>query len=78
MKDSEAKPRFPLTLAVLSWSGGLVGAFLGLRYAGALNTTPAWLGPAILVGSLALVLAGVLALPAAIRALRHRRSGPAP
>ena len=50
---------------------GLVGVTIGRTYAAALSTSPSWLGPAVLVGSLALVLMGVLLLPAAFRSLRR-------
>lgn len=64
-------------LSTIFLSAGTVGTALGKIFGAALQTSPAWVGPAILIGSVALVLAGVLLLPAAIREYRAINRGPA-
>lgn len=76
MSQSKLSRRKIVAVCALSLTSGLVGTFIGRTYATALDTDPAWVGPAILVGSIALLLAGVLSAPAAIRALRRKHSGP--
>lgn len=66
-----------LVLAVISLASGLTGTIIGRIFASALQTSPAWLGPAILVGSIALVLVGILLIPAAIRIIPHSKHRPA-
>ena len=66
-----------ILLSSLSLSAGIVGAVIGRIFGAVLETSPAWLGPAILIGSIALVLAGVLLLPAAIREHKAANRGPA-
>lgn len=66
-----------LAVALLSVVGGLVGMWAGRGVAVSMQTTPAWLGPAMLVGSIALLLIGLLLLPAAIRSLRKDKQGSA-
>ena len=65
-----------LVLCAISLGSGLVGTLIGRTYATAFKTDPAWVGPAILAGSIALLLAGALSAPAAVRALRRKQSGP--
>lgn len=53
---------------------GLAGSFVGRLYVNALGTTPAWVGPAILIGSLACFVAGLLLLPTAIQSFRAAKA----
>ena len=71
------KNRKTLVLAVISIFSGLIGTIIGRVFASALQTSPAWIGPAILVGSIALVMVGVLLIPAAIRIIPRDKHGPA-
>ena len=77
MSDSEAKaigtPKKLIAMWLLALGGGVTGVLLGRIFGAAIETTPAWLGPAILVGSLALILIAVLLSPAAIRQLRAQK-----
>lgn len=74
MTDSRRSLRSFLPVAGCLASG-LAGATIARTYAFALDTSPAWLGPTILVGSLALLMMGVLLIPAAIRSSRRGRPG---
>ena len=58
-------------------TGVVVGTLAGKIFGAALQTTPAWVGPTILIGSIALVLVGVLLLPASVREFRAVNRGPA-
>lgn len=71
------KNRKLLVLAVISLSSGLIGTIIGGVFAGTLQISPAWIGPGIIVGSIALLLIGVLLIPAATRIIRRSRHGPA-
>ena len=76
MQDPKAvTARGALVMALLSVVGGLIGMWAGRGVAVAMQTTPAWLGPAMLVGSIALLLIGLLMLPAVIRSLRKNKQG---
>ena len=66
-----------ILLSAISLSAGIIGTLVGRIFGAALQTSPAWVGPAIIIGSIALVLAGVLLLPAAIREYRAANRGPA-
>ena len=66
-----------ILLSAISLSVGIIGTVIGRIFGAALQTSPTWVGPAILIGSIALVLAGVLLLPAAIREYRAINRGPA-
>lgn len=66
-----------ILLSAISLAAGIVGTVIGRIFGAALQTSPAWVGPAILIGSIALFLAGVLLLPAAIREYRAVNRGPA-
>jgi len=66
-----------ILLSAISLSAGVVGTLIGRAYGAALQTSPAWIGPAILIGSVTLVLVGVLLLPAALRKFKAFSSGPA-
>ena len=60
-------------LFAISLSSGIIGMLIGKLIGAALKTSPAWVGPAIYIGSIALVLVGFLLLPAAIREYRANR-----
>ena len=62
-----------LVASALCFASGIVGSVIGRAYAAALGTTPAWVGPVILIGSLACFVVGFLLLPTAIRAIRQAR-----
>ena len=66
-----------ILLSAISLSAGVVGTLAGKIFGAALQTTPAWVGPTILIGSIALVLVGVLLLPASVREFRAVNRGPA-
>lgn len=66
-----------LLLSALLLSAGVGGTLIGRILGAALQTSPAWIGPAILIGSIALALVGVLLLPAAIREFKAVKRGPA-
>jgi hypothetical protein len=61
-----------LVAVALFLASGIVGSIIGRAYGAAPGMTPAWVAPVILIGSLALIVVGVLLLPAAIRAARAR------
>lgn len=62
-----------LVAVALCFACGVVGSIIGRIYGAALSTAPAWIGPAILIGSLACFVAGLLLLPTAIRSFRAKR-----
>ena len=64
-------------ISAISLSAGLVGTLIGKVFGASLDTSLAWVGPVILLGSIALVLAGVLLLPTAIREYRASNRGTA-
>ena len=64
-------------LSAISLSAGIFGTLIGKTFSAALQTSPAWVGPAILIGSIGLVMVGALFLPAAIREYRAANRGPA-
>ena len=66
-----------ILLSSISLSAGIIGTLVGKIFGTALQTTPAWVGPAIFIGSIALVLVGALLLPAAIREIKATNHGPA-
>ncbi|MES8739277.1 hypothetical protein U6S59_12160 [Cutibacterium acnes] len=72
MSQPKLSGRKIIVLSALSLCSGLVGILIGRTYAAALKTDPAWAGPAVLAGSIALLLVGVLSAPAAVRALRRK------
>lgn len=66
--------RFRTLAAALFFAAcGVAGSFAGRFYGNAFDGKQAWIGPAILIGSLACFVAGLLLLPAAIRDLRARK-----
>ena len=78
MTDPESlSGRKVIWLSSASLSAGIIGTLIGKIFGAALQTSPAWVGPAILVGSIALVMIGALLLPAAIREYRASNRGPA-
>lgn len=51
MNQPTPAPRFRiLFVALLLFGSGVAGSFLGRAYGSALSTTPAWVGPVILIG----------------------------
>lgn len=59
-----------ILLSAISLCAGVIGTLIGGILGAVLKTSPAWVGPAILMGSIALVLIGALLLPIAIREYR--------
>ena len=53
--------------------GGITGTMIGRIFSAALQTSPAWIAPAILIGSIALILVAVLLSPTAIRRIRAKK-----
>ena len=70
-----ASPKIFIAWAI-ALLGGISGTAIGRMFASAIQTNPAWIGPAILIGSIALILIAVLLSPAAIRYLKSRNSSP--
>ena len=66
-----------IVVSAISLSAGIIGTLVGKIFGTALQTTPAWVGPAIFIGSIALVLVGALLLPAAGREIKATPHGPA-
>ncbi len=60
-------------LAVLCLSAGLFGTLTGRIFASVLQTSPPWVGPAILIASIAILMVGVLLTPTAIRVIRAEK-----
>lgn len=83
MTQPAPRSRFrTLAAAVFFAACGVAGSFAGRFYGNAFDGQQAWIGPAILIGSLACFVAGLLLLPAAVRAVRQRspeagKGGPA-
>ena len=65
-----------ILLFAVSLSAGIIGPLIGRTLGSVLQTSPAWIGPALLTGAVALALIGALLLPAAIRKYRATRRGP--
>lgn len=57
---------------------GVAGSVVGRIYGAAVDTTPAWVGPAILIASLGCFVVALLLLPTAIRAARPKTPANAP
>lgn len=73
MDQPAPRSRFrTLAMAVFFALCGVAGSVVGRIYGAALDTTPAWVGPAILIGSLACFVAALLLMPTAIRAARRK------
>lgn len=64
--------RLPLIAALLPSVGGITGVLVGSAYSSALDTDPAWIGPAILVAGIGALLVGALLVPSAVRAYREK------
>ena len=64
-------------VSAIALSSGIAGTLIGKLFGAALRTSPAWVGPAMLICSIALIVVGVLLLPTAIRELRVSNRGPA-
>jgi hypothetical protein len=65
------RKRFLLPLVL--FASGTTGTVVGAVVSTALDTDPAWLGPALLMGGLVLVLVSALLAPAVLRAWRARK-----
>ncbi len=57
--------------AAISLLASTTGFFFIHTQADALETEPAWLGPALVIGTLALLVCGLLLLPAVMRSIRR-------
>ena len=66
-----------IVASAISLSAGIMGTLIGRLLGAVLQTTPAWVGPAIFIGSITLVVVGVLLLPTAIREYRAAKREPA-
>lgn len=65
------------TIATFSLLGGIGGVVAGGAFGSVLRTSPAWIGPAIFIGSIGLLIIGLLLLPAALRASKSSQRRPA-
>lgn len=61
-----------LVTAVFLALCGVAGSMVGRTYGAALDTTPAWAGPAILIASLGCFMVALLLLPTALRTARSK------
>ena len=78
MNPTAPSPSFRAAIATaLFLASGVVGSVIGRAYGAALGTTPAWVGPVILIGSLGCFVVALLLMPAAIRGVRARRAAQA-
>lgn len=66
--------RKPALLPLLLFASGSTGTVVGAVLSTALDTEPAWLGPALLIGGLAALVVAALLAPAALRAWRARKT----
>jgi hypothetical protein len=64
-----------IVVAALSIVGSIFGILIGIIFGSALQTTPDWVGPAIIVGTVALSVIGLLLLPTVVRAFRRKDCG---
>lgn len=71
--NSPASRHRILLIAALALASGVIGSVIGRAYSAALSSSPAWVGPVILIGSLMLIVVGLLLLPAGVRAFRAGR-----
>ena len=71
------QPRKLFVIWLLALFGGISGSVVGRIFSAAIQTNPAWLGPAILIGSIALLLVALLLSPTAIRHIRAKNQRPA-
>lgn len=77
MTQPTPRSRFrTLAAAVFFAACGVAGTFAGRFYVNAVDGQQAWIAPAIFIGSLACLVAGLLLLPAAIRVLRAKKDTP--
>jgi len=60
-----------LLAVVLACVGAASGIMVGVRAAAAADTSPVWLGPAVVMGVFALLVVGVLWMPALRRSRAH-------
>lgn len=62
--------RHRLLLPLVLFASGTTGTLAGIVLSSALDTEPAWLGPALLMGGVAALVVAALLAPAALRAWR--------
>ncbi len=78
MKDSSPVSGRKLAgIFTLSLIAAIAGTLFAYSFVPTLKTTPAWLGPAIVIGAFTILVGGLLLLPTAVRAMRASRNGPA-
>ena len=63
-------------LFALSMAAGVAGTLLAHSFGATLKTSPPWLGPAIVIGVLTILVGGLLLLPTMVRAVRASKHGP--
>ena len=78
MRDPEkppaaSQPKRLFIMWLIALFGGITGTMIGRIFSAALQTSPAWIGPAILIGSIGLILVAVLLSPTAIRRIRAKK-----
>ncbi|GEM_PF-1302273 len=67
-----------IVIAALSVMGGIIGTVGGRALGATLHTSPAWMGPAIMFGVLAVAIASLLLAPAIARGIRSKGRNAAP
>jgi len=68
-----------IVIAALSvMGGGIIGTVGGRALGATLHTSPAWMGPAIMFGVLAVAIASLLLPPAIARGIRSKGRNAAP
>ena len=78
MKDSgKLSGRKVAGLFTLSLFAGITGMLFARHFGATLQTSPAWLGPAIVIGVLTVFISGILLLPTLVRAIQAAKRGPA-
>lgn len=74
--DGRITGRKVIGFALLAMLGAIAGMLVVNHFADALRTTPAWLGPALVIGFIALFVLAFLLAPALLRARRRGGGGP--
>ena len=78
MTDSTAvSGRKIARIFVLSVLAASAGTLLAHLFGSTLQTSPVWLGPALVIAALTVLIGAFLLLPIFVRALRANRHGPA-
>lgn len=60
----------------LSMVAAIAGVLLTQSFGAILRTSPLWLGPALVIGALTILIGGLLLLPAFVRTKRATKHGP--